>query len=210
MDILSLETGSFVVNCYIIADENSKTCAVIDPGGDGDMIIEAIESTGRAPEIILITHCHFDHLGALMELREHYPDLKTGCHAICGERIGEPRHNLSVLIAGEAIRLPAPDIVFEDGETFTAGVLEITAIHLPGHSPGHLLFHVPSEETVFVGDVVFAGSVGRSDFPGGDHDALISNIKRVLGSLPADAILYPGHGPATTAGRELAHNQFLI
>lgn len=212
MAVRMMEVGPLSVCCYLVFDEKSevepKPCVVIDPGGDADAISAKLRELGLKLETVLLTHAHVDHIGGVDTLLRDWPGSELACSAETSRRAGDPRLNLSVHMGAPVTAEPAVRIL-RDGEEFAAGGLKWKAVEVPGHDPGEMVYILGDGGEVFTGDTVFEGSVGRSDFPGGDHAALISGVRTLLESLPGDAVLYPGHGGATRAKVELTHNPFL-
>jgi glyoxylase-like metal-dependent hydrolase (beta-lactamase superfamily II) len=193
--------------CYVISRENAETCVLIDPGAEGGMI--ARELDGLKPELILLTHGHYDHVGGVSELLKLFPDLSVACHEDCARQATDARANLSFHVMGSATTIPQPATLLEDEEKFTAAGIGFTAILLPGHAPGHMVFYVEDAGVLFDGDTIFAGGIGRSDLPGCDGDLLMRGLRKLVQTLPGETVLYPGHGPATTIANELKHNPYL-
>jgi hydroxyacylglutathione hydrolase len=204
--IHTIPVGITQTNCYIAGCEETQEGVVIDPGGHPKRILKAIEESGLAIRYVLNTHCHFDHMGANAEivtatgapLALHPAELP-----ILQARGGAA---LFGVIARES---PLPDVELEPGQVLEVGTLRFQVLHTPGHSPGGVTFYLEQEGVAFDGDVLFAGGVGRTDLPGGDWDTLMHSIHQVLFALPDETVLYPGHGPKTTVGREKAHNPWL-
>ncbi len=205
LTVKTLVVGPFAVNCYLISVPGSRACAIVDPGGDEARIREAIEESGCVPEMILLTHGHLDHLLALSALLETW-------------RIPVLAHKAEKLLLSsldsqaKLLGFPSPppvsvDTWLEEGDEIKLDSLRLTVLWTPGHSPGSCAFVVP--EAVFVGDTLFAGSVGRTDLPGGDANQLLRSIQEKLFSLPDSFVVYPGHGPVTTIAREKATNPFV-
>lgn len=203
--VKTLVVGPLQVNCYLVACPLTLEALVIDPGDDGGRILAAASEAGWRVVRIVNTHGHFDHIGANRtvlaatgaELLIHALDLpllqKAQLHArVYGLQV-EPS--------------PVADRLLADGDTITFGEASCRVIHLPGHSPGGIA--LLCGQHLFVGDVLFAGSVGRTDLPGGDHRALVSGIRTRLWPLPGDTIVHPGHGPDTTIAREQRSNPFV-
>jgi glyoxylase-like metal-dependent hydrolase (beta-lactamase superfamily II) len=197
----------FQQNCTLLWSEADKRGTVIDPGGDLDAIVEAIGENGLAIEKILLTHGHIDHAAGAAELKERLGVPIEGPHRAdlpLLERLVE---------TGQAYGIPArpvtPDRWLEEGDQVTVGDLAFDVLHCPGHSPGSVVFVNAAERFAIVGDVLFKGSVGRSDLPGGDHDTLINAIKTKLLPLGDDVAFICGHGPPSTIGEERATNPFL-
>jgi len=201
---------AFEENSYIISLENGSECVVIDPGIEPEQLLEILREQSLTPVVMLITHGHYDHIGGISAVRELGPQCQIWTSAFEAKKLVDPSLNLSAVFGFSQVA-PAADRILEAGEEFTAADLDFQAIHVPGHSRGHLVFAIqgPEHLHVFVGDTIFAGSIGRGDFPDGDSDLLIESIKSKLLTLPDDTILYPGHGEKTTVGREKRYNPFL-
>ncbi len=205
MRVRRLTVGPFQSNCYLLGPSESGGVIVIDPGDEGVRIGSAIEETGGAPAAILLTHAHLDHIGAVAHLRRelgmpvylHPADLPLyGRAAEQGAAFG---------IAVDPP--PPPDRELSNGQTLDVGGFSFEVRHTPGHSPGGVT--LVTDGMAFVGDCVFAGSIGRTDLPGGDTDTLLDAILTRILSLPGQTTLWPGHGPETTAATEAAGNPFL-
>jgi len=205
MAIETLPVGPLQVNCYLLICDQSRQAVVVDPGDEGARILDAVNATGCELKAVINTHGHFDHIGANayiieatgVDLMMHSADVPLLKQASDHANI----YGLSVVTSPEPTRLLA------DGDEIEVGELLLKVIHLPGHSPGGICLHVGND--LFVGDGLFAGSVGRTDLPGGNHEQLISGIREKLLILPDATMVYPGHGPETTIGREKMHNPFL-
>ena len=205
MIFATLPTGPLEVNCYIIGCEKTMKAAVIDPGGNADRILQRLSELKLQTVMIINTHGHFDHIGGNGDLLK-----ATGAELIIHrddsillERAGE--HAAAFGLRAEPS--PAPTRLLNGDETLQLGELTLQVIHTPGHSPGGVCFYV--DDYLFVGDTLFAGSIGRTDLPGGHHQLLIAGIKEKLLPLPENTKVYPGHGPMTTIGEEKLHNPFL-
>ena len=203
------EVGSFETCCYIVGGDDSRDCVIIDPGDDVEGIVSLLEASKRYPAMVLATHSHVDHIGGVDGILERYPGSTLAASGETLNRMANPGLNLSAFI-GEAVAVRASGRPLADREKFSAAGLDWEALEIPGHDPGEMVYAVAGSGALFAGDVVFAGSVGRSDFPGGDGEQLAAAVKRLLASLPPETKVYPGHGPETTAGRELASNPFLL
>lgn len=200
----------FQVNSFIVADEGGE-CILIDPacspGKETEHLLSAISLRGLKPLMVLNTHAHVDHL--------------LGVDALCREfRIPFLLHSDDTFLLDHAvshaeffgldlIKAPRPDLLLKDGDVLEFGGSNLSIIHVPGHSPGSVVMKSEQGRWIISGDVLFAGSIGRSDLPGGNHDLLVSGIKQKLLSLEDGFLVYPGHGPSTTIGKERIHNPFL-
>ena len=183
--------------------------AVVDPGGDIDRILVVIESKGVAVEKVLITHGHLDHAGHAAELARRLDVKIEGPHKdeqFWLERLGNDQGRMFGFPPGEVF---TPDRWLDDGDTVTVGTETLQVFHCPGHTPGHVVFYSPNAELAIVGDVLFRGSIGRTDFPRGNHADLINAIRTKLFSLPDDVEFIPGHGPMSTIGDEKESNPFV-
>ena len=199
----------FQQNCTLIWDEASKVGAVVDPGGDVDVIVDAIKQTGMTVEKILLTHGHIDHAGGADELR-----------AKLGVKIEGPHKADKILLDAlekqgqaygiEGSRNVVPDRWLDDGDTVSVAGHTFAIYHCPGHSPGSVVFYNKAQKIALVGDVLFQGSIGRTDFPYGDHDALINAIKTKLLPLGDDIHFICGHGAPSQFGVERQTNPFLV
>lgn len=209
MKIETLVVGALQVNCYIVSDGDSPDCMIVDPGGTARAIIEAVEGARLRPRWIVNTHGHGDHIGANAQLKERYPDAKLAVHRLDAPALTDARLNLSVLL-GQPIYSPEADKELEEGDEIEVGSLRFRVAHTPGHSVGGVCLIADGAPPVaIVGDALFAGSVGRTDFPGGDGAQLIRSIKDKLLVLPDETRVLTGHGPETTIGSEKRRNPFL-
>jgi glyoxylase-like metal-dependent hydrolase (beta-lactamase superfamily II) len=207
LDIRVLTVGAIAENCFVLRREGAGKGIVVDPGEEAERILSTVDEVGIKVEAILITHCHFDHIGAVSPVAK-----MTGATVYC------PKIEVPVL-ADIMSYVPVPgfgpyesyqaDVELEGGETLELAGLTIDVIHTPGHSPGHLTYSVRDEGAIFSGDVLFQGSVGRVDLPGGDGPTLMSSIRTLIDTHPPDTAVYPGHMGVTTLGAERATNPFL-
>jgi glyoxylase-like metal-dependent hydrolase (beta-lactamase superfamily II) len=194
-----------MANCYIIGCESTKSAAVIDPGDEADRILKELAKDGLTLKYIINTHGHFDHVGGNYDLK------KASGADIVIHPADEPMLADLVRTAAafglSAQNSPAPDRTVQEGDTISFGDITLRVLDTPGHSPGGISLH--TDNMVFVGDTLFAGSIGRTDLPGGDFQTLISSIKTKLFPLGDDTKVYTGHGPATSIGQEKRANPFL-
>lgn len=203
MLIKSIIVGPLEVNCFIIADDVSKRAVVIDPGDEPDRIMEIIKSNNFVIEYIICTHGHFDHVGAVSDLKK-----ETGAKVLIHKdelEIYSAAKDMAAFWGYDLDPLPDPDVLVKDGEDIKAGDLSFKVFHTPGHSPGGICLY--GEGIVITGDTLFAGSVGRTDFYGGNIELLKKSFKRLM-ALPEDIRVLPGHGHETTIGREKKENMF--
>lgn len=206
MKIVQIPNGVFAENCYIIVDEPARECAVVDPGEEAGLILHKVEETGAQPVAIWLTHAHLDHVLGVARVAADtgapiwlHPDDRPLYDAV-------PEQAAWFGLAPPGT-LPEPDKEMASGLQLRVGNLSFAVRHTPGHSPGSVCLLGPG--VALTGDVLFAGSIGRTDLPGGDFETLIASIERELLPLSDDTIVYSGHGPETTIGRERASNPFL-
>ena len=199
----------FQQNCSLIWDSVSKIGAVVDPGGDLDRIDSAIKEAGITIEKILLTHGHIDHAGGADELRERLGVKIEGPH-LADKLLLDALDRQAKLYGISGVRNVTPDRWVDEGETVTVAGHTFEIFHCPGHSPGSVVFFHRRQRFALVGDVLFRGSIGRTDFPYGDHDALISAIKTKLLPLGDDVAFICGHGPTGQFGAERKTNPFLV
>ena len=207
MDVRSFTVGAVAENCYIARRDGADHGVIVDPGDEPERLLEAVDSLGLTIDAILVTHCHFDHIGAVAPVAE-----ATGAPVWC------PQIEVPVL-ADIMSYVPWPgfgpfssydaDETVAGGEHLSLAGLEIDVVFTPGHSPGHVTYAIPDEGALFSGDVLFQGSVGRTDLPGGDWGTLLESIRRLVDSYPEETTVYPGHMGITTLGAERATNPFL-
>ncbi|MDZ7334539.1 MAG: MBL fold metallo-hydrolase [candidate division KSB1 bacterium] len=204
MILNKITAGPLGVNCYIIGCEATGAGAVIDPGDEAPVILEHIKQQRIDVKFILLTHGHVDHLAHLSRIKR-----ELGAEFLMHQ---DDVFLLKGLFA-QALMFglpnpgnPKPDRFISDGDEIALGKLKIKVLHTPGHSPGSVSYFVDNK--LFVGDLIFAGSIGRTDLPGGDYQKLIRSVESKIFTLPDDTIIYPGHGPETTVGQEKATNPF--
>jgi hydroxyacylglutathione hydrolase len=207
LQVRQLPLGPLQTNCYLVGCEETLQAAVIDPSWNGPAIVATADESGWEISHILLTHSHFDHIGGLAHVKEAtgapiyiHPDAvemlraATMTAALWGMQIPPP---------------PPPDEMLQEGQSIEVGRLKLRVLYTPGHAPGHVSFHLPEYRTLFSGDVLFQGSIGRTDLPGGDHDTLLQVIREKLLALPDETRVFSGHGAATTIGIERNSNPFL-
>jgi len=198
----------FVQNCSVVWCDVTGRGAVIDPGGDLDRILEVVKAHGVELEKVLLTHGHIDHAGGTAELARRFSLPIEGPHP--GDRFWiEQLPEQGAMFGVARAESFEPSRWLDQGDTVTVGDVTLEVRHCPGHTPGHVVFHEPAARLAFVGDVLFAGSIGRTDFPGGDYDTLIVSIRHNLFPLGDDVRFVPGHGPMSTFGQERKTNPFV-
>jgi len=196
--------GPIGTNCYVVRlDSSSSETVVVDPSGSAAELRLLLARLGASCTGILVTHGHWDHLVGVADLAE---GTEAPVYMPEGERsLLESPDRFTP--AGVTVRAHVPDVLLQGGETIEAAGMSFDVVAVPGHSPAHVAYH--AEGSLFSGDVLFAGSVGRTDLPGADWDTLVSSIRGLVDAYPPETVVYPGHGPTTTLGAELAHNPFL-
>lgn len=206
MKIVAIPNGGFLENCYLVIDETARQCAIVDPGEEAGLILHKLEQAAVQPVAIWLTHAHLDHVLGVPRVREATgaPVFLHPADRPLYDRVPEQAMAFGLASPG---RLPPPDHAFAHGDRLAVGSLSFAVRHTPGHSPGSV--SLVGQGVVFDGDVLFQGSIGRTDLPGGDFDTLIRSIERELLVLPDSTIVYSGHGPETTIGAERRANPFL-
>ncbi len=205
MVLIRIIVGPLQVNCFILADEKTKEAVVIDPGDDAQDILKIIKEKDLKVRYIVNTHAHFDHVGANKAVKE-----ATGAELLLHEAdapVLATASNQSRSFGMNPVISPPADRYVEHGDMITAGEISLKVLHTPGHTPGGI--SLLEQGMVFTGDALFAGSIGRTDFPGGDLMTLLRSIKTNLMTLPDDTKVFSGHGPASTIGDERRENPFL-
>jgi glyoxylase-like metal-dependent hydrolase (beta-lactamase superfamily II) len=206
MDVRSFTVGQVAENCYLLRRDGSERALIVDPGDEADRILLPVQSLGLTVEAILITHCHFDHIGAVAPVAR-----QTGAPVYCPELEVPVLANIMDWVPGPfgPFESYEADETVAGGETLELAGFELDVISTPGHSPGHVTYSVRGEEAVFSGDVLFQGSVGRTDLPGGDWGTLLESIRTLIDGHAPETTVYPGHMGLTTLGAERASNPFL-
>jgi glyoxylase-like metal-dependent hydrolase (beta-lactamase superfamily II) len=206
LEIVAIPNGIFQENCYLVFDPDHPDTVLVDPGEATDQFLAEAAERGRSISSIWLTHAHIDHICGVAEIRRatgapvllhpddlpHYRRLPQQAHLL-GLQVDPP---------------PEPDQLIKDRDQLRIGTVAVEVRHAPGHTPGHVCFVAPG--AVLAGDVLFAGSIGRTDLPGGNHQTLLASIRRELLSLPDETVVYSGHGPVTTIGKERRTNPFLV
>jgi hydroxyacylglutathione hydrolase len=209
MKIDRLVLGAYQTNCYILrAGEAAKDCLIIDTGLEAGELIDFLEVHKLNPVAVVLTHGHIDHIIGLAALRSRFPDIKVYIHKLDAEMLTGEKNNLSAM-AGISFSSKPADFSLEEGNVIEQANIKLDVIHTPGHTPGGICLYSKADDIAFVGDTLFANSVGRTDIPGGSTTQLIKSIKEKLCNLPDETVAYPGHGPATTIAQEKANNPFL-
>lgn len=198
----------FQQNCTLLWCETTHKAAVVDPGGDVAQIMAKLDELGLELEKILLTHAHIDHAGGTAELAAKAGVPIEGPHK--GDQFWiDGLQQQSQMFGFPQVEIFTPDRWLDDGETVTVGKETLQVLHCPGHTPGHVVFYHPESQLAQVGDVLFQGSIGRTDFPQGDHATLISSIREKLFPLGDEVSFIPGHGPMSTFGQERISNPFV-
>jgi len=200
-----LPVGELQTNCYILGDEKTKQCVVIDPGGDLEIIEEHLKKLKLKVIYIILTHGHVDHIGALSQLKKA-TEAEILIHSKDSAMLYDPNQNLSIF-SGDKIIATKADKLLEEGDIIQCGGIKLEVLHTPGHTPGGI--SLVTDKMIFTGDSLFCGSIGRTDFPGLSYQKLISSIKDKILTKEDDLIIYPGHGPSSTIGEEKTNNPFL-
>lgn len=204
MFLRRMEVGSFAANCYLVACDETREGVIIDPGAEAKNILGMVEKEKISVKHIINTHGHVDHVGANEEVRLAL-DAPILIHEADGEMCKKPHASLAAFVG--KVKLAEPDLLLKDGDRIKAGTLEFEVIETPGHTKGSVSLLVNG--VLFTGDTLFAGSIGRTDLPGGSFDEIIRSIKEKLLVFPDETVVYPGHGPESTIGDEKKYNPFL-
>lgn len=204
MIFTGLSVGPMDNNCYIIGCKETKEAVVIDPGAEGERILNKLKELKLNCRYIILTHGHADHIGALTAVK-NATGAEVMIHSEDAEMLTDPMKNLSFFTGGK-LKLDSAEKLIKDGDNIQVGKIVLKIIHIPGHTPGGIC--ILAGNTLITGDTLFAGGIGRSDFPGGSHNDLIKAIKEKLFTLPHETGVYPGHGPSSTIGDEMRNNPY--
>jgi hydroxyacylglutathione hydrolase len=205
MKVTLIQVTPFQQNCSVIVCEETQRAAILDPGGDVDRIFSAVQQLGVTVEKVLLTHGHLDHCGGAKSIADHYGVKIEGPHAADAFWIDQLPEQSKRFGFGEAEAF-TPDRWLQDGDSVQFGDETMDVYHCPGHTPGHVIFFSRANRLALVGDVLFAGSIGRTDFPRGNHADLIRSVKEKLWPIGDDVTFVPGHGPTSTFGHERGTN----
>jgi hydroxyacylglutathione hydrolase len=209
MKVDTIVLGDFQTNSYVArTTEETADCVIVDTGLSPEPFMDFLVDKDLYPSAVIFTHGHADHVAGLNLLRQKWPDIKVAIHADDAEMLTDPMKNLSIMTGKSFTSEPAQIVIKQDEAIEFAGI-EFEVFHTPGHTPGGICLYCRDQSVVFAGDTLFADSIGRTDFPGGNYEQLIESIKTKLLALPDDTKVYTGHGSDTTIGYERKHNQYL-
>jgi glyoxylase-like metal-dependent hydrolase (beta-lactamase superfamily II) len=208
MKIDCLILGGYQTNCYVLRnDDSAKDCLIIDPGLEAGELLEFLDEQKLNLAAVVLTHGHIDHIAGVSLLRNRFPEIKVYIHNLDTEMLTEPANNLSAM-SGMTFTIEPEDVALKEGDIIDLAGVKLLVLHTPGHTPGGISLYSKRDGVVFVGDTLFAGSIGRTDFPGGSMSQLLAGVREKLFTLPEETKVYPGHGPATTIAAEKTHNPF--
>ena len=208
MKIDYLILGGYQTNCYVLRQNDAaQDCLIIDPGLEADELLDFLDEQKLNPLAVILTHGHIDHIAGVTALRSRFPEIKLYIHKLDANMLSEPVNNLSTM-TGAGFTTEPEDVSLQDGDEIDLAGVKLLVLHTPGHTPGGISLYSKQDGVVFVGDTLFADSIGRTDFPGGSMSQLLNSVRLKLFTLPEKTEVYPGHGPATTFAAEKAHNPF--
>jgi len=205
--IEKLVVGALQTNCYLVGDEATREGIIIDPGGNGALILETVQRLKLDVKLVVNTHGHVDHIAANREVMEA-TGAPLAIHPDDASMLTNPLRSFAILM-GKIHPSPPATVLLEEGSTVEFGSIVLQVLHTPGHSAGSISLWCAEEKAVFSGDVLFNLSIGRADLPGGSQRVLLQSIREKLFTLPDDTVVYPGHGPVTTIGFERVHNPWV-
>ncbi|HEX8876457.1 MAG TPA: MBL fold metallo-hydrolase [Phycisphaerales bacterium] len=211
--ITTLTLGPFATNCYIVSEEPRTTgvageCFIVDASFGGEKIVETVRRENLRPRTLVLTHAHVDHIAGAHAIKRAFPEMQIWIHTAETAWLTDPELNLSAA-GGMPTTAPVHDRELREGDTLDLPGGPWTVLHTPGHSPGSITLHAPGHDTAFVGDALFAGSIGRTDFPGCSFEELERSIRTKIYTLSPKTRCFPGHGPATSVERERASNPYV-
>lgn len=206
MVLAGFPTGMFQENCFIAGCAETKEAMIVDPGDEPQRILDTLERNELTAKLIVLTHEHIDHIGAVDAVREA-TQAPVAMHAIAYEMTAAQSQTAMMWLGRPLPRMAPPEVFLDEGQDVQVGKLKFQVLFCPGHTPGHICLY--GEGVLFSGDVLFQLSIGRFDLPGGDGPQLLRSIRDKLWPLPDDTLVLPGHGPATTIGQEKEHNPFI-
>lgn len=208
--IRAVDPGPYATNCYLVEapGPDGPDTWIVDAGFGPEVMIDLANDAQTPPTKIILTHAHIDHIAGVADVKAAFPDAPISIHTRESEWLGNPELNLS-LFSGMPTTAPGPDETFEDGDTLTLGETTWKVRHVPGHSPGSVALVCAAHNVAIVGDAIFNGSVGRTDFPGCSMETLANSIRTKLYTLAPETVALPGHGPKTTIAHEMASNPFV-
>ncbi len=208
LEISVFTLGPYATNCYVLSTAGAADCWIIDASFGPGPIRESIQKRGLSPKALILTHAHVDHIAGVRELVAAFPGLPVFIHEAESEWLLDPELNLSVF-SGTPVTAPKATRLLRDGDVLELGGIAWEVMHTPGHSPGSITLHAPQVAVAIVGDTLFSGSVGRTDFPGCSFEQLERSIRTRLYTLPLETRVLPGHGDATSIGAERESNPFV-